>query len=135
MAFEEGGTTFVADGGEMGERIRSFDWSSNPLGPLEDWPQSLKTAVSICLNSRFPIVLWWGRDLRLIYNDAWRPVLGQTKHPAALGAAGEQVWPEIWHIIGPMLQGVLDTGQATWSDDQLLPLDRNGFLEEAITIW
>jgi hypothetical protein len=122
---------FVAGGGEMGALIRAVDWSQNPLGPLADWPQSLKTAVSICLNSRFPIPIWWGPDLRLIYNDAWRPVLGQTKHPHALGSPGREVWPEIWHIIGPMLEGVLATGQATWSDDQLLPLDRNGYLEEA----
>lgn len=130
MNIEPGGTSFIANGGEMGERIRSFPWSSTPLGPLEDWPQSLKTAVSICLNSRFPIVLWWGPELRLIYNDAWRSILGQIKHPAALGAPGREVWPEIWHIIGPMLQGVLVTGQATWSDDQHFILDRSGFWEE-----
>ncbi len=122
---------FLSGGGEMAERVRTFDWSNNPVGPVAEWPQSLKTAVSICLTSRFPIVLWWGPDLRLLYNDAWRPVLGQTKHPQALGSPGRDIWPEIWHIIGPMLEGVLATGQATWSDDQLLPLDRNGYLEEA----
>jgi signal transduction histidine kinase/DNA-binding response OmpR family regulator len=89
---------------------------------LEDLGQSLESVYN---------VLWWGEDLRLIYNDAWRPVLGQTKHPHALGAPGHEVWPEIWHIIGPMLRGVLDTGLATWQDDQLLVLDRNGYLEEA----
>src|SRR5581483_12409212 len=115
----------------MGRLMRAHDWSATPLGPAEDWPQSLRTAVSICLNSRLPIVLWWGPELRLLYNAAWRPVLGQTKHPQALGSPGREVWPEIWHIIGPMLEGVLATGQATWSDDQLLPLDRNGYLEEA----
>ncbi len=122
---------FLAGGGEMGERTRAFDWSATPLGPPTSWPQGLQAAVSICLNSRFPIVLWWGPELRLIYNDAWRPVLGRSKHPQALGSPGRQVWPEIWHIIGPMLEGVLAQGKATWSDDQLLPLDRNGYLEEA----
>jgi PAS domain S-box-containing protein len=121
----------LTGGGEMGRLMRAHDWSATPLGPVADWPQSLQTAVSICLNSRFPIVLWWGPDLRLLYNDAWRPVLGQTKHPQALGSPGREVWPEIWHIIGPMLEGVLAHGKATWSDDQLLPLDRNGYLEEA----
>ncbi|HWP18221.1 MAG TPA: ATP-binding protein [Burkholderiaceae bacterium] len=122
---------FLAGGGEMGALMRAMDWASTPFGPPASWPQSLKTAVSICLNSRFPIPLWWGPELRLIYNDAWRPVLGRTKHPRALGSPGHEVWPEIWHIIGPKLQGVLEHGQATWSDDELLMLDRNGYLEEA----
>ena len=65
-----------------------------------------------CLNSRFPIVLWWGPDLRLLYNDAWRPVLGRTKHPQARGSPGQDIWPEIWDIIGPMLNGVLAEGKA-----------------------
>jgi PAS domain S-box-containing protein len=121
-----------AGGGEMGALMRSFDWSATPLGPPEDWPHSLRTAVSICLSSRFPIVLWWGPDLRLLYNDAWRPALGALKHPA-LAKPGREVWREIWHIIGPMLEGVLATGQATWQDDQLLPFDRYGYLEE--TYW
>ncbi|MFN2646739.1 MAG: ATP-binding protein [Burkholderiales bacterium] len=117
--------------GEMARRMREFDWAGSALGDPRAWPQSLVTAVQICLTSRFPIVLWWGPELRLLYNDAWRPVLGKTKHPRALGSPGKEVWPEIWHIIGPMLEGVLAKGEATWSDDQLLPLDRNGYLEEA----
>jgi len=118
-------------GGEMGELMRLHDWGATPLGPPARWPSSLKTAVRICLTSRFPIVLWWGPELRLLYNDAWRPVLGATKHPQALGAPGREVWPEIWHIIGPMFAQVLATGRATWEDDQLLVLDRYGYLEEA----
>lgn len=121
---------FLAGGGEMGARVREFAWAANPIGPISEWPQSLKTAVSICLNSRFPIVLWWGQELRLIYNDAWRPSLGVLKHPA-LGKPGQEVWEEIWHLIGPMLEGVLASGEATWSDDQLLPMDRYGYLEES----
>lgn len=121
---------FLSGGGEMGERLRTFDFSTTPLGPVSAWPHSLRSAVGICLNSRFPMVLWWGPDQLMIYNDAWRPVLGQTKHPA-IGKRGRDVWPEIWHIIGPMLHSVLETGQATWQDDQLLMLDRNGYLEEA----
>ncbi|MBA3259453.1 MAG: PAS domain S-box protein, partial [Gemmatimonadales bacterium] len=118
-------------GGEMGELMRLHDWGATPLGPPAEWPSSLKTAVRICLTSRFPIVLWWGPELRLLYNDAWRPVLGATKHPQALGAPGREVWPEIWHIIGPMFAQVLASGRATWEDDQLLVLDRYGYLEEA----
>jgi len=118
-------------GGDMGALIASIDWSYTPLGPLEQWPQSLQTAVSVCLFSRFPMFLWWGPDLIQIYNDAYRPILGTTKHPAAMGQRGQETWSEIWHIIGPMLEGVYREGKATWSDDQMLPIDRHGFAEEA----
>lgn len=120
--------TFVGQG-EMAHLMRAHPWEHTSFGPVSDWPHSLRTAVSICLTSRFPMLMWWGPDLRLLYNDAWRPVLG-GKHPA-LGRAGREVWPEIWHIIGPMLEGVLASGQATWQDDQLLMLERSGYLEEA----
>ncbi len=120
-----------ADSGEMGTLMSEFDWSATSLGAVENWPQSLRTTVSICLKSRFPMVIWWGQDLVVIYNDAWRPVLGATKHPQALGRPGKEVWPEIWDIIGSQLEGVLTTGQATWSDDMLLLVDRYGYTEEA----
>ena len=119
---------FVGDG-EMATLMRAYPWERSPFGPVSDWPQSLKTAVSICLASRFPMLLWWGPDLLLLYNDAWRPVLG-GKHPS-LARPGREVWPEIWHIIGPMLNSVLQTGRATWQDDGLLMLERDGYLEEA----
>lgn len=121
-----------AGGGEMGRLMAAHPWADSPLGPPHAWPQSLRTAVGICLGSRFPMVLWWGPDLRLIYNDAWRPSLGTLKHPA-VGKPGREVWAEIWHLIGPMLEGVLASGEATWSADMLLPMDRYGFLEE--TYW
>ena len=75
--------------------MRAKDWSALPLGPAETWPPSIKAAVSICLNSRFPILLWVGPELRVLYNDAYIPFLGETKHPAALGAAGRDVWREV----------------------------------------
>lgn len=117
-------------GGGMAALVSSFDWAAGPLGPVESWPQSLRTAVGVCLASRFPILLWWGPELVMIYNDAYRPILGASKHPHALGAPGKTIWPEIWDVIGPMLDGVLAGDGATWSDDQLLLLDRNGFIEE-----
>lgn len=116
--------------GELGARFAAFDWAATSLGPIPGWPQSLRTAVSICLSSRFPMLIWWGSEHVMIYNDGYRPMLGRTKHPAALGAPGKEVWPEIWDVIGPMLEGVMSTGVATWSHDQMLVLDRNGFLEE-----
>jgi hypothetical protein len=119
----------LAGGGDMGALMRSHDWSSSPLGPVEKWPQSLRTSVSTCLNSRFAILVWWGPQLVMLYNDSYAPIIG-TKHPKALGCPGREVWPEIWEIIGPMLNGVLERGEATWADDLLLLLHRNGYQEE-----
>ena len=117
---------FFSGGGEMGTLMRATDWTQTALGPVEAWPQSLRTTVSTCLNSRFPILVWWGRDLVMLYNDAYRPILG-NKHPRSLGQRGCECWPEIWHIIGPMLEGVLERGEATWSENQFLPLNREGY--------
>ncbi|MBV9279784.1 MAG: response regulator, partial [Chloroflexi bacterium] len=119
-----------AGGGEMGALMRTVDWAATPIGGVEGWPQSLRTALSICLASRFPMLIWWGPKLVMLYNDAYRPMLGVTKHPRSMGQAGKECWPEIWDIIGPMLHDVFDEGRATWSDDQLLLLDRNGYVEE-----
>jgi len=85
--------SFLSGGGEMGERMRAFDWSSSPVGPAAQWPQSLKTAVSICIGSRYPIVLWWGHPAyTMFYNDGYIPVLGVTKHPDWLGRSGQEAW-------------------------------------------
>ncbi|OXM59940.1 SpoIIE family protein phosphatase [Amycolatopsis vastitatis] len=115
----------------MAARMRDFDWASSPLGEPRDWPASLTTAVRICLTSRFPMIVWWGPELRFLYNDAYLPLLG-GKHPA-LAKPGAEVWGEIWHIVGPMLAGVMATGEATCSEDLLLPMNRHGYWEE--TYW
>ncbi len=120
---------FVGDS-EMAARLAAFDWSASVLGPVADWPQSLRTAVGICLSSRYPMAIWWGPELVLLYNDAWIPIPGPEKHPAH-GRPGAEVWPEVWHIIGSQLRSVLETGNATFSDDQLLPIQRLGYLEES----
>ncbi|WP_188112961.1 SpoIIE family protein phosphatase [Mycobacterium simiae] len=120
---------FVGDS-EMAARMAAFDWSGSVLGPVADWPPSLRTAVGICLSSRYPMAIWWGPELVLMYNDAWAPIPGPAKHPAH-GRPGAQVWPEVWHIIGAQLNSVLETGKATFSADQLLPISRLGYLEEA----
>ena len=124
--------TFLKGGGEMGERMRAFDWSTSPVGPPAQWPQSLKTAVSICIGSRYPIVLWWGHpEYTMFYNDGYIPVLGVTKHPGWLGRSGRECWKEIWSTVGPMLDSVFETGVATWSEDLLLIMNRNIPREEA----
>jgi PAS domain S-box-containing protein len=117
---------FLFGGGEMGERMRALDWSKTTVGPVETWPQSLKTAVSICLGSRYPIVMWWGNPaFTMFYNDAYIPILGITKHPGWLGRSGRECWSEIWPTMGPMWERVFATGEATWSEDFLYVLDRN----------
>ena len=109
----------------MSELVASFDWS-NTLGELSHWPQSLRTAVSICLASRFPIVMYWGPEFVVLYNDAYSEILA-NKHPWALGRGAREVWNEIWDVIGPMLNSVIANGQATRSDDLLLFLERQGY--------
>ncbi|HXP58069.1 MAG TPA: hypothetical protein VN847_24115, partial [Streptosporangiaceae bacterium] len=127
---EPGGALFPGDG-EMARRMRAYPWADSGLGDPGDWPASLRTAVRICLTSRFPMIVWWDQDFRYFYNDAYLPLLG-SKHPA-LGKPGEAVWTEIWDIIGPMLVSVMASGQATWSEDLLLPMNRHGYWEE--TYW
>lgn len=114
----------------MGALMRSLDWSDTPVGAVESWPQSLRTAVSICLGSRHPIEIWWGPEYVRFYNDAYRPILGANKHPQFLGRPGRECWGEIWDEIGPMLDSVMETGNATWSEDYPLMVTRNGYLEE-----
>ena len=113
----------------MGTLMRAFDWAASPLGPIESWPQSLRNAIDICLHCSFTIAVCWGPELSLLYNDSYRPILG-NKHPAALGQPLHEVFPEIWHIIGPMFRQVVDTGQAISGEDTLLPLARHGYIEE-----
>ncbi|MGD0231214.1 MAG: histidine kinase dimerization/phospho-acceptor domain-containing protein [Syntrophorhabdales bacterium] len=115
---------------EMSRLIRSVDWSKTEIGPVATWPQSLRTAVSICLDSRHPIVLWWGPERTMFYNDGYRPMLGESKHPQFFGGSGKECWAEIWDIIGPMMDHVIETGEATWSEDRFLLMFRYGYLEE-----
>jgi len=119
----------LAGGGELGARIREIDWSKTALGPVTTWSQSLRSALSICLGSRFPIAIYWGPELVLLYNDAWSPILGE-KHPSSLGRPGREVWPEIWDTIGPMFEQVMTTAEATYAEDSLLLMHRHGYTEE-----
>ncbi|HVW00675.1 MAG TPA: ATP-binding protein [Planctomycetaceae bacterium] len=120
----------LAGGGEMGERTRAFDWSRTPVGPIADWPQSLKTIVRTMLDSRYAMWLGWGPDFTFFYNDAYAQMSLGPKHPWALGRPAREVWPEIWGDIGPRAESVLRTGQATWDEGLQLFLERRGFREE-----
>lgn len=123
---------FLAAGGEMGERIRSYNWSSTSVGAIDTWPQSLKTTLSIIINSNFPMFLWWGDDLIQFYNDAYRKILGvDGRHPGALGQNAEQCWPEVWNSISPLINQVLQKGESVYIEDLMLPIYRNGKLNDA----
>jgi signal transduction histidine kinase/DNA-binding response OmpR family regulator len=113
----------------MGELIRSKDWSTTPLGPIETWSTSLRMMVSFLLANRFPLLLWWGPQYLSIYNDAYRPVLG-NKHPNALGLPVSECWSEIWHILQPLIDAPFNGGPATWMEDLELYINRHGFIEE-----
>jgi PAS domain S-box-containing protein len=120
--------SFFAGGGKMGELTRSHDWSKTPLGDVDNWPQSLKSAFSICLNSNFPIAIYWGKQLTLLYNDAWSPIPG-NKHPWSLGKSAKEVWPEIWDALEPQFQMAFG-GVPGGSKNALLPMERHGYTEE-----
>ena len=122
---------FLEGGGEMGQLTRSFDWAQTPLGTPDTWSPSLRTTLSIVLNSRFPMFLFWGDQLTCFYNDAYRPSLGiDGKHPYALGKPAVAIWSEIWDVIKPLIDQVLSGGEATWSENQLIPFYRNGTIED-----
>lgn len=124
--------SFLAGSSEMAERTRDFNWSTHPFGPPEIWPQSLRAALGICLTSAFPTAIYWGPELRLLYNDAWSSIPG-PRHPAALGAPAREVWADIWHVIEPQFRKVFATGEGLFVEDQMLPMRRYGFEEE--TYW
>ncbi|SHK57971.1 PAS domain S-box-containing protein [Bradyrhizobium lablabi] len=121
---------FLAGGGEMGALMRAYDWSASPLGKPETWPQSLRTAVRILLNTNHPMFIWWGEELIQFYNDAYRQTMGPERHPSALGQRGRECWAEIWPIIGPQIEQVMRGGGATWHENQLVPVTRHGRLEQ-----
>ncbi len=125
----EAAPAFLTARGEMAALMRAFDWSDTPLGPVRNWPQSLRTAVDIILSSRYAMFVWWGGTLTNLYNDAYRPFLGK-KHPEALGLSASDVWAEIWDQIGPRTVAVLERGESTFDEALLLPMDRHGYLEE-----
>jgi PAS domain S-box-containing protein len=121
---------FLAGGGEMGALTRAHDWSATPIGAPDSWPQSLRTAVRILLNTNHPMFIWWGPELIQFYNDAYRQTMGPERHPSALGQRGRDCWAEIWPIIGPQIEQVMSGGGATWHENQLIPVTRHGRLEQ-----
>ncbi|WNG27705.1 response regulator [Cystobacter fuscus] len=126
--------TVLAGGGELGALLRSVDWSRTPLGPIEGWPASLRTSISTMLGSPYPIALYWGLEYVLMYNDAFRPLLG-SKHPSSVGVPARQALAEVWHVLEPMLEGVRTTWTPSYEQDLCIFLERQGFAEECFFTW
>ncbi len=117
-------------GSTMAPLIRAYDWSQTPLGPLAEWPQSLRTTVNLMLNSQHPIWIGWGPEKTFLYNDAYISVLSLAKHPWALGKPAQVVWAEIWDVCGPLADRVFNKGEASYGDDIRLFMSRGDYLEE-----
>ena len=122
-------TSFLDGGGELGALMRAYEWTKTPLGPPARWPRSLKTAVRIMLTSRQPFWLGWGPELTYLYNDPYKSIIG-GKHPRALGRPFQEVWSEIWDVVGPMAEKVMSCDQGTYVEAQLLIMERHGYREE-----
>ncbi len=121
---------FLASEGEVAAIMREMDWSQSELGNPADWPQSLKTAISICLGSKYPMGVYWGPSHLRFYNDAYRPILGPDRHPGFIGRPGAECWPEVWDTVLPILESVRVAGESRFFEDFQHILERRGFKEE-----
>ncbi len=126
------GTEFLSGGGEMGARIRAYPWRETSLGSPERWPQGLRTALRILLDTQHPIFIFWGPELICFYNDAYSLSLGPEQHPSMLGKPGQEQWPLIWDVIGPQIEQVMGGGAPTWHENHEMAILRNGRIED---IW
>ncbi|PJJ79265.1 ATP-binding protein [Mucilaginibacter auburnensis] len=126
---EESTEAFLSGGGEMGKLIRSLDWSQTALGPIAEWPQSLRTSISLCLSSTFPILIAWGPETIQIYNDSYRPICG-AKHPESMGMNFRICWETALSVVGDAFTRG-QHGEGTYINDQRMFLDRYGYLEES----
>ena len=121
---------FLAGGGATGAYLRSVDWQRTAVGLPETWPQALRTTVRLILNTNHPMYIFWGEVGTCFYNEAMSQSLGPEQHPSTLGQEAKDVWPEIWLIIGPQIDQVMSGGGATWHENALVPIRRNGRLED-----
>jgi signal transduction histidine kinase len=121
---------FIGGGTPMRDMVRDFPWQDTVLGAIDDWPAALRTSVGIVMHAVHPMFLWWGDELVQVYNDAYVPCFGEGKHPAALGQGGRACWTEIWPIIGPQIDEVRNGGEPRWYADNLVPIWRNGRIED-----
>ncbi len=125
----------VTAGSEAGAVAREVDWAATPLGVPGTWPTALRVTVETCFATRFPVLVAWGPELTMIYNDGYRSILGADKHPGAMGSPVAEVWKEIWDDLVPLVDEVMVHGRPTWSEDTLLMMHRSGYDEEAYFTW
>jgi PAS domain S-box-containing protein len=125
-AAAKGSYDFLAGGGDMGRIMRSHDWASTPLGLPDRWSQPLRTAIRLILNTGHPMYIWWGPELFCFYNDAYSRSIGSDRHPGSLGKPAQEVWAEIWEIIAPLVGHVMSGKGATWRENHLVPITRDG---------
>ena len=119
--------SFLKDAGQMGTLTGQYDWSKTSVGTPDQWPLSLRTLMRMMLTSRFPMLIFWNKDLITFYNDAFRPSLRENgKHPSSLGQRGEESWAESWPTIGPMIHDIMAGGKGVFIEDQKLPIYRDG---------
>ena len=114
----------------MAARLRAFDWRGHALGEPSTWPVELRVAIGLCMHSSLPTAIYWGPDLRLIYNDAWAPIPAE-RHPWAIGRPAETVWSDIWGVVGPQFDGVIRSGRGFSTLRQRLPMRREGVVAES----
>ena len=124
------GPDLFADGGDTGALMARLDWAATPVGPVTDWPATLRAAVRLVLSSRYPMLLLWGSEFTQLYNDAYSALIG-AKHPAALGGDVRITLAEGWDVLRPIIEEALSTGVASWVPALRLRLDRAGYPEEA----
>jgi PAS domain S-box-containing protein len=122
---------FLPDHQETGKIAQNIDWSNHPLGPAEDWCPCLKITLSSLFNTKHAVCLFWSEENYFFYNDAYIPVMGKNKHPEAMGMRGKDVWREVWNLIHPQIQDVMENGHASWHENQLVPIIRDGKSLEA----
>ena len=125
-----GPAAFLSGGGEMGALMRARDWSATALGEPAGWPLCLKNTLRLLLSTHHPMFVYWGPELVQFYNDAYRATLDDQRHPAALGQRGPDCWREAWPLIGPEIEAIMAGGAATWHEDRLVPLLRNGAVDD-----
>lgn len=121
---------FLEGGGTMGAHIRALDWTATAIGDPSGWPQALRTAVRLMLNTGHPMYIFWGPEGACLYNDAYSHSIGPERHPGSLGRPAREVWDEIWPIIGPQIEQVMNGGEATWHENALVPITRHGVRED-----
>jgi PAS domain S-box-containing protein len=119
----------ISGTGEMAVLTRAYDWAGTPLGPIDTWPEALLCSVNMMLSCQFPTVIFWGPEMIQFYNDGYRPLMTE-KHPTALGQSARECWKEAWHLIGPQWDAVLADGSTTYMKEVLVPVIRNGRLQD-----